>query len=126
MCVTPELYVTPVVVRLMDHLIVKSRQAGFPSVFDYLAVMPAWAEYTLYWLFLRENYSVGDYYTDRPHVPILGVDQSVWVKNQFTDVAMLQSRIESTIRNQSALFMAIQSSCVPFADCYEAIRFHLE
>ena len=110
----------------MDHLIVKSRRAGFSSVFDYLAVMPAWSECTLYWFFLRENYSVGDYYTDRPYVPILGVDQSVWVKNQFTDMAMLQSRIESTIRNRSALFMAIQSSCVPFADCYEAIRFHLE
>ena len=123
--VTPEILSREVVSRLIDYLMAKARQNKFPTVFEYLATVRPWTEYTLYWLFLLEFYKMEDYYTNQMKVATLHRYHSVWERHEAPNMTMLREHIHAAFHDPSALFLVTQSSCVSLIEYCEAIKEYL-
>lgn len=120
--VTPQLLSTEVAVALADYLIAKAKEKNCRTVFEYLAVHRSWTEYTLYWLFLLEFHKRQDYYTDQIQDYRMYSSLSVWFREHAVDLKKLRERIDLAFQRQDALFMVVQSACIPLTEYYEAIK----
>lgn len=123
--VTPVILSTSVVIELINYLHLKSQENRYMTIFEYLATVQGWTEYSLYWLFLLQFYGKEKYYTDENHVQIRHQAYSVWERHQAPDVKALRERIDSAFHDKRSLFLVIQSSCIPLVECHEVIKDYL-
>jgi hypothetical protein len=123
--VTPEILSTRVTLNLIDFLHSKAQEKKFITIFDYLATNNCWTEYTLYWLFLLNNYNKEEYYASENHFQILESGYSVWFKDQALDKVAFLKNIDAAFAENRGLFLIIQSNCMPLSEYYETIKKHI-
>ncbi|MFC1761587.1 DUF6492 family protein [Planctomycetota bacterium] len=125
MHVTPEILWTDVVNNLLDHLKKMASQKRCLTIFEYLSSKLGWTEYSLYWVFLCQNYNKEDYYCNNTVFP-LDAKNSVWFKENARNKEELKEYVDRSFQEKSALFFVLQSNSLPADDCIEVLKDYLD